>query len=326
MNVLVTGAAGYIGSVIVAELIRCNHTVIALDNLSLGHKKAVNPQATFVHTDLSEYGQVNNIFSKHSIDAVIHLAGHSLVGESMRDPGKFFRANTLNGLNLLEAMRHNGVKKFVFSSTAAVYGEPKEIPLTETSDCTPINPYGASKLQFEQILPWYLTTYGTEYMILRYFNAAGATDTLGEDHPIESHLIPLILETALGFRPKLEIFGSDYDTKDGSCIRDYVHVSDLATAHVKALNLIEQPQNRVYNLGIGHGYSNIEVIAAARNITGLNIESISSPRRPGDPPILIANADRAFKELDWTPRFRDIESIVESAWQWKAKYPNGYVD
>ena len=326
MNVLVTGAAGYIGSVIVAELVHNGHTVVALDNLSLGHKAAVHPKATFVHADLSEYNQVHRAFSNSKIDAVIHLAGESLVGESMQNPGKFFQANTLNGLNLLEAMRHNDVKKIVFSSTAAVYGEPTEIPLTETSACNPINPYGASKLQFERILPWYLSIYGIEYMILRYFNAAGATPTLGEAHTTESHLIPIILDTALGLRSKLEIFGSDYDTKDGSCVRDYIHVSDLATAHVKALALIEQPKSRVYNLGIGHGYSNIEVLEAARKVTGRTIESVSSPRRPGDPPVLIAKADKARTELAWTPHFQEIESIVESAWQWKVQYPRGYVD
>lgn len=326
MNVLVTGAAGYIGSVIVAELVHNDHTVVALDNLSLGHKSAVHPKATFVHADLSEYNQVHRVFSTGKIDAVIHLAGESLVGESMRNPGKFFQANILNGLNLLEAMRHNDVKKIVFSSTAAVYGEPTEIPLTETSACNPINPYGASKLQFERILPWYLGIYGIEYMILRYFNAAGATPTLGEAHTTESHLIPIILDTALGLRSKLEIFGLDYDTKDGSCVRDYIHVSDLATAHVKALALIEQPKSRVYNLGIGHGYSNIEVLEAARKVTGRTIDSISSPRRPGDPPVLIAKADKARTELAWTPHFQEIESIVESAWQWKVQYPRGYLD
>ena len=326
MNVLVTGAAGYIGSVVVSELIQNNYAVVALDDLSLGHRNAVHPQATFVRADLSAYDQVDRVFSRSSIDAVIHLAGQSLVGESMQDPGKFFRANIINGLNVLEAMRHHNVHKFVFSSTAAVYGEPQHLPLTENSDCNPINPYGASKLYFERILPWYLNTYGIKYMILRYFNAAGATAILGESHPVESHLIPIILETALGLRLNLELFGSDYDTKDGSCVRDYIHVSDLATAHIKALDHIEQPQNRVYNLGMGHGYSNIEVLEAARKVTGMPIPSTFGPRRPGDPPILIAKADRARTELGWTPNHREIEPIVESAWRWKVKYPKGYVD
>ncbi len=326
MHILVTGAAGYIGSVIVAELINANHTVIALDNLSLGHRNAVHPDATFVATDLSDFNQVTAVFSEQKIDAVIHMAGQSLVGESMQNPGKFFRANILNGLNVLEAMRHNKVKKFVFSSTAAVYGEPTEVPLSENSQCAPINPYGASKLQFEKILPWYLHTYGIDYTILRYFNAAGATDTLGEAHLTESHLIPIILDTALGSRSELEIFGTDYDTRDGSCIRDYIHVSDLASAHLKALELIQQLENRVYNLGIGHGYSTLEVLDAARKVTGMTITATHSARRPGDPPVLVAKADRAHIDLQWTPRFTEIESIVLSAWRWKLKYPNGYVD
>ena len=326
MNILVTGAAGYIGSVVVNELIQNNHAVVALDDLSLGHKNAIHPQATFVQADLSAYNQIEKVFLTNSIDAVIHLAGQSLVGESMQNPGKFFRANIINGLNVLEAMHHNGVHKFVFSSTAAVYGEPQQVPLTEDSACNPINPYGASKLYFEKILPWYLSAYGIKYMILRYFNAAGATDTLGESHPVESHLIPIILETALGLRPALELFGADYDTKDGSCVRDYIHVSDLATAHIKALAHIEQPQHRVYNLGIGHGYSNIEVLEAARKVTGVSIPSTLSPRRPGDPPILIANADRARSELGWTPHHQKIEPIVESAWLWRVNHPTGYID
>ena len=326
MNVLVTGAAGYIGSVIVADLISNGHVAIALDNLSLGHRNAIHPNAIFVPCDLSNFDQVSSVFSTQEIDAVIHMAGQSLVGESMQDPGKFFRANILNGLNVLEAMRHNNVRKFVFSSTAAVYGEPTEIPLSETSECAPINPYGASKLQFEKILPWYLTTYGIDYMILRYFNAAGATDTLGEAHTTESHLIPILLETALGLRSKFEIFGSDYNTRDGSCIRDYIHVSDLASAHLKALEVISQPKSRIYNLGIGHGYSNLEVLEAVRAITGLPIEATIGARRPGDPPVLIARADKARRDLGWSPRFVEIEHIVNSAWLWKKKYPNGYVD
>lgn len=323
MKILVVGGAGYIGSICVEQLLNAGEQVIVFDNLTEGHRKAIDPRAIFEEGDLADCTRLADLFSRHKPDAVMHFAANALVGESMTNPTKYFRNNVANGVNLLEAMVNAGCKRFVFSSTCATYGMPDKVPMDETTPQNPINPYGESKLQFERILEWYGRIHGITHVKLRYFNAAGASETYGEDHRIETHLIPNVLKVALGQKDKVDIFGTDYPTPDGSCIRDYIHIIDLFQAHYLALTL---PQSDVFNLGCGQGYSVKEVINVCRKVTGHAIPVSEQPRRPGDPPRLIASSAKARNILGWKPRFENLEAIIESAWKWHVKHPNGYGD
>ena len=322
-KVLVTGGAGYIGSVCTEYLLDKGYEVTVFDALFTGHRSAVDPRAEFIYGDLADREKIIDVCRKGNFDAVMHFAAFSLVGESMTDPSKYFRNNLASAINLADAAVEGGVKNFVFSSTAATFGQPERIPISEYDRQEPINPYGESKLCFEKVLKWYHQIHGLNYAALRYFNAAGATALHGEDHRPESHLIPIILQTAAGKRDCLKLFGDDYDTPDGSCIRDYIHVWDLAQAHELALHAKESGH---YNLGTGNGLSVFEIIKAAEAVTGMKIPFEIAPRRPGDPARLIACSDRARKELNWRPQFESAEKIVESAWLWRQKFPEGYTD
>lgn len=325
MKILVTGGAGYIGSIVVEQLIKAGETVISVDNLQQGHAEAVSPRAIFVKADISDNLALDRIFENHSIDAVIHMAAEALVGESMYNPEKYVRTNVWYGTNLLNSMLKHGVNKLVFSSSAATYGIPRSTPIYEHYSQKPVNPYGDTKLMFEKILSWYSKAYGLKYVCLRYFNAAGASEMYGEDHDPETHLIPNILNAAYGQTNSITVYGTDYDTRDGSCIRDYVHVLDIADAHLLAAHrLCETDIRKAYNIGSEHGNSVLEVIAAARSVTGKDISVVSAERRPGDPPVLTASSHKAKKELGWEPHFKDIESIILSAWNWKMAHPGGY--
>jgi len=324
MNVLVTGAAGYIGSIVTEQLVQEGDRAIALDNLQQGHRDAVAPEATFIEADLADSQALDMVFQHYSIKAVMHLAAETVVEYSMSDPGRFFRTNVIYGVNLLDTMVRHNVNKLIFSSTAAVYGEPEAIPVEEAHPLRPVNAYGESKLIFERILHWYGQAHGLRFISLRYFNAAGASERYGGDQRPETHLIPIVLKVALGQSDHVSIFGTDYDTRDGSCIRDYVHVLDIAAAHLLALKNLNNPGNKTYNLGNGHGYSVIEVIEAARRVTGAEIPCRACSRRPGDPAALVASSRLAKSELRWQPKYPDLESIIESAWQWQRKRPHGY--
>ena len=323
MNVFVAGGAGYIGSACVEELLNAGHQVTVFDNLSEGHRSAVDPRAQFVQGCLSDRDLVVKSVGQAQAEAVIHFAASALVGESMTDPAKYFRNNVSNGLNLLEAAKENGIRKFVFSSTCATYGVPERMPMDETLPQSPVNPYGESKLMFEKMLLWFEQLHGLEFVAFRYFNAAGATERFGEDHRIETHLIPNVLRVALGQKEQCDIFGTDYSTPDGTCIRDYIHILDLAQAHILAL----QPGKRgFFNLGNGEGYSVREVIDTCQRVSGKPIKTEEKPRRPGDPPRLVAAADKARIELGWNPQYPKLEQIVASAWAWHVKHPQGYGD
>ncbi len=323
MNVFVTGGAGYIGSVCVEELLNLGHVVTVFDNCSEGHRQAVDPRARFIAGDLCDPESIFSAVGSTGPEAIMHFAAKALVGESMENPYKYFHNNVYGALNLLHAAVEAGVKSFVFSSTCATYGIPERVPIDEETPQNPINPYGESKLMFEKILRWFDRIHGIKYVALRYFNAAGASEQFGEHHRIETHLIPRILAVALGHGTHAEIFGSDYPTPDGSCVRDYIHVQDLAQAHILALSAAE---SGYFNLGTGGGVSVCEVIEACRQVTGHKIPFVQKPRRPGDPPRLVAASAKAKKQLGWTPKFQDIHEIVKSAWAWHAKHPNGYTD
>ncbi len=323
MKILVTGGAGYIGSICVEKLIDAGHEVSVFDNLTEGHRAAVDARARFMEGDLEDPTTLMRAFEAAEPEAVMHFAANALVGESMTNPSKYFRNNVIGGINLLDAMMQHEVKRLVFSSTCATFGMPENMPLDETEPQKPINPYGESKLIFERILRWYSEIYGLVFVALRYFNAAGATDKFGEDHRVETHLIPNILKVALGQKEEVHIFGTDYDTPDGTCIRDYIHIIDLAQAHILAL---ESPVSAFYNLGTGGGTSVREVIEACRKVTGHAIPVVEKERRRGDPPRLIAASDKARKDLGWQPEHQDIEDIVRTAWEWHQKHPNGYAD
>jgi UDP-glucose 4-epimerase len=318
MRVLVLGGAGYIGSITAEELINSGHKVIVYDNLSKGHRKAVD--CTFIQGDISNLALLKETMQKFKIDAVMHFCALSLVGESMQIPENYFSNNVCSALNILEAMRMSNIKKIIFSSSAAVYGEPEKTPIEETDKTKPTNPYGETKLIFEKILDWYSKIHGIHYMALRYFNAAGATEKHGEHHNPETHLIPLVLDAASGKRESISIFGSDYPTKDGTCIRDYIHVLDLAKAHILAL---EYANNGIFNLGNSSGFSNKEVVETTKKVTGKDFRVIFTERRSGDPAVLIASAELAKQKLGWQPKF-SLSDIISSAWQWKLKHPNGY--
>ncbi|HEY1170686.1 MAG TPA: UDP-glucose 4-epimerase GalE [Verrucomicrobiae bacterium] len=323
MNVFVTGGAGYIGSACVEELLNAGHAVTVFDNLTEGHRKAIDSRASFVQGCLSDRDLVLSSVKQAKAEAVIHFAAHALVGESMTNPAKYFRNNVANGLNLLEAAKENGVRKFVFSSTCATYGLPERVPMDESTPQKPVNPYGESKLMFEKMLLWYEQLHALEFVAFRYFNAAGATARFGEDHRIETHLIPNVLKVALGQKEQCDIFGTDYPTPDGTCIRDYIHILDLAQAHILAL----QPGKRgFFNLGNGEGYSVREVIDTCQRVSGKSIKAVEKPRRPGDPPRLVAAATKAKTELGWNPKYPKLEQIVASAWQWHVQHPQGYGD
>jgi UDP-glucose 4-epimerase len=323
MNVFVTGGAGYIGSVFVEEACNAGHQVTVFDNLTEGHRSAVDSRARFVQGDLAERDRLAAVVKEAGAEAVIHFAASALVGESMTNPSKYFRNNVANGVNFLDAAVGAGVKKFVFSSTCATYGPPDRVPMDETLPQRPINPYGESKLMFEQVLKWYRELHGLDFVAFRYFNAAGASAQFGEHHRIETHLIPNVLKVALGQKDQVDILGTDYPTPDGTCIRDYIHIADLAQAHLLAL---APGQSGFFNLGNGEGFSVREVIATCEQVSGKKIPAIEKPRRAGDPPRLIASAGKALMQLGWKPRFARIEDIVATAWAWHLKNPNGYRD
>ena len=323
MNVFVTGGAGYIGSVCVEELLNAGHTVTVFDNLSEGHRAAVDPRAAFVQGDLADPPGVARALKESGAAAVIHFAGNALVGESMANPGKYFRNNVAGGIHLLDAALAAGVRKFVFSSTCATYGSPERVPMTEDLPQRPINPYGESKLMFEKMLGWYHQAHGLEFVAFRYFNAAGASARFGEHHRIETHLIPNVLKVPLGQARQCEIYGADYPTPDGTCIRDYIHILDLAQAHILGL---AAGKRGFYNLGNGDGYSVRQVIQECEKITGKKITAVEKPRRPGDPPKLVASSEKAVRELGWKPQYPKLENIVATAWEWHKKHPDGYAD
>jgi UDP-glucose 4-epimerase len=323
MNVLVTGGAGYIGSICVEELINAGHSVTVLDNLSEGHRSAVDSRARFVEGNLGNAETVKKVIKEAQAEAIIHFAAHALVGESMQNPGKYFRNNVGWGLELLDAAVQNNVRKFVFSSTCATYGPPDRVPMTEDLPQRPINPYGESKLMFEKMLLWYEQIFGLEFVAFRYFNAAGASKKFGEHHKVETHLIPNVLRVPLGQAAQCEIYGTDYPTPDGTCIRDYIHIVDLAQAHMLAM----QPGKKgFFNLGNGEGYSVREVITMCEKVSGKKIPAVEKPRRPGDPPRLVASAQKAITELGWKPKYPKLEDIVSSAWEWHKANPGGYKD
>lgn len=325
MRILVTGGAGYIGSVVVAELIQAGHDVVVLDNLSQGHRAAVHPQAVFVKGDLGDRTLLNHLFHTHPVEAVMHFASRTLVGESMQNPFLYVGENVCNGVNLLETAVRHGVRRFILSSTANLFDQPRRIPIDEEEEIIPGSPYGESKYLLERILRWLDRIYGLRYASLRYFNAAGCTPALGEDHRPETHLIPILMQVALGKRSHLEIYGTDYPTRDGTCVRDYIHVVDLALAHILALEALDRG-SRVYNLGNGQGFTVREVLETAREVTGRPIPAVEGPRRPGDPAVLVASAERIRQELGWQPRYPDLRDIVASAWEWHRTHPDGYGD
>ncbi len=321
MNIFVTGGAGYIGSICVEELLNAGHTVSVFDNLSEGHRAAVDKRARFIEGDLADRSLLFKTLEQLRPQAVMHFAANALVPESMTNPSKYFRNNVGNGINLLEACVQAGVQKFVFSSTCAIFGIPKTVPITEDAPREPVNPYGESKLMFERILHWYEKQHGLQYVCLRYFNAAGATAYFGEHHWQETHLIPNVLKVALGQKPTVEIYGTDYPTPDGTCIRDYVHIVDLAQAHMLAL---KHPTSDVFNLGSGDGYSVKQVVDTARRVTGNPIPAVEKPRRPGDPPKLVGDSKKIRRVLGWQPRYDSLEAIIQSAWDWHRTHPTGY--
>ena len=329
MNVLVCGGAGYIGSHTVYELIERGHSVVVVDSLIKGHKAAIHNEAKFYLGDIRDEEFMDRVFRENQIDAVIDFAAFSLVGESVNEPFKYYENNVYGTLKLLEAMERADVKKIVFSSTAATYGEPENDIIVESDKTNPTNPYGETKLTVEKMLKWADNAYGIKFVALRYFNAAGAhiSGKIGEDHSPETHLIPIILQTALGQREKMFIFGDDYDTPDGTCVRDYIHVTDLADAHIKALEkLFKTNESGIYNLGNGKGFSVKEVIEKAKKVTGKDFKVEIEARRSGDPSTLIASSEKAIKELGWQPKFNTLDKIIETAWNWHKDHKNGYED
>lgn len=326
MNILVTGGAGYIGSICVEELINRNYQVIVIDNLKEGHRDAISPGAIFYEGDIGNVDLLSQIFQNHDTEVVMHFAAETLIEISMRDPQIFFENNVVNGLALLNVMKKYHCKKIIFSSTAAIFGNPEYIPIDENHPKNPINSYGESKLMFEKILEWYHIAYGFQFNSFRYFNAAGASDRLGEAHKHETHLIPIIVNTALGRKDKISIFGSDYKTRDGTCVRDYLHVIDIAQAHILSLENLEKRPTAKYNLGNSEGFSNLEVLSMVENISGKKITHELAERRPGDPDSLVASSLLAKKELGWEPKYKSLETIIRSAWEWHVKNPDGYKD
>lgn len=329
MKILVTGGAGYIGSICVEELINKGYDVVVIDNLQEGHQEALVPKALFYKGNCGDQRLLRDVFKENTIDAVIHFAAETTVEFSMTDPQLYFINNVVNGINLLEIMKEHGCNKFIFSSTAATFGEPEYTPINEKHNQKPINAYGESKLMFEKILDWYHYAYGFQFNAFRYFNAAGASEKLGEDHRHESHLIPIVLTTALNVKggnhgKGLKVFGNDYATKDGTCVRDYIHVVDIARAHILALDNLERHPDAKYNMGNGEGFSVLEVIEMAKKVTGINIPYTFSERRPGDPATLVASSAKIQKETGWRSIYPDLETIVSTAWEWHSSHPDGY--
>jgi len=327
MSILVTGGAGYIGSIVAQELIKQGREVVVFDNLSYGHEAAVHPWASFVEGDLARRGDVRAVFERYDIDAVMHFASYTLVGESMEHPFMYLGDNVVNGLNLMREAVAHGARRFILSSTANLFDEPETIPIDEEEKIIPGSPYGESKRILERTLYWLDRIYGFRYAALRYFNAAGAAPSgeRGEDHDPETHLIPITLQVALGQRDKIVIFGDDYPTRDGTCVRDYIHVVDLAQAHILALEALDEG-SRTYNLGNGRGFTVKEVIETCREVTGHSIPAEPGERRPGDPPVLIASSEKIRRELGWEPRYPDLKTIVAHAWAWHRTHPHGYRD
>ncbi len=325
-NILVTGGAGYIGSVTVERLLEAGYDVVILDDLSKGHRSAVPDGTRFVEGNIGDTGVVEKILRENKIDSVIHFAAMSLVGESMERSGDYYSNNVVAGIRLLEAMNATGVRKIVFSSSAGVYGEPETIPISETNRTEPVNVYGDTKLIFERVLSWQSERTALGHISLRYFNAAGASERYGEDHRPESHLIPIALQAAAGRRPELTVFGGDYETPDGTCIRDYIDVRDLADAHIAALAALDAGRSGIYNLGNGEGWSVINVIEFAEEVTGLTIPRKMGARRAGDPARLVASSSLAESELGWTPRHPELRDMIEAAWKWMQTHPEGYPD
>lgn len=329
MSILVAGGAGYIGSHMVADLVEKGYDVVVADNLSTGHRAAINPQAKFYQGDIRDRDFLDKIFNQENIEAVVHFAAFSLVAESMKKPLKYFDNNTGGMITLLEAMHDHGIKYIVFSSTAATYGIPEHMPIKESDPQVPINPYGESKLAMEKIMKWCDKAYGIHFVALRYFNVAGAKPdgTIGEDHHPETHLVPIILQVAEGKRKELSIFGDDYNTPDGTNVRDYVHPMDLADAHILAIKYLQagNPSN-AFNLGSSTGFSNKQMLEAAREVTGKEIPAKMAPRRPGDPDALVAASDKAREVLGWKPQYDDVKKIIATAWKWHSTHPNGYDD
>ena len=329
MNVLVVGGAGYIGSHCVRQLVAAGHRPVVLDNLVYGHRAAVGPQVAFHQLELGDEAAVERVLTTEKIEVVMHFAAYCYVGESVTDPLKYYFNNEVATLHLLRAMRSVGVNKFVFSSTCATYGAPATLPIVETMPQAPINPYGQTKLDVENALKALATAHGLSFAAFRYFNAAGASEdgVIGEDHSPETHLIPLAIDVATGRRPQLELYGTDYPTPDGTCLRDYVHVDDLSRAHIAVFPKLEKPGTGLfYNLGTGRPTSNREVIRAVEKATGKKVNVVESPRRAGDPPALYADSSKAQRELGWKVKFPDIDSIVATAWKWHAAHPEGYAD
>ena len=324
MKVLVTGGAGYIGSVAVDSLIRAGHEVAVVDNLYMGHREAVHPEASFFEGDLADRTFLAEVFANTTPDSIMHFASHTMVGESVEKPFLYLGANTQNAVNLLELGIESGVQRFILSSTANLFDDPERIPISAEERIVPGSPYGESKYFIERLLHWAHETKGLRYAALRYFNAAGCIENLGEDHSPETHLIPLVIQVALGQRDHIKIFGDDYDPEDGSCVRDYIHVSDLAQAHILALEALEEREVLHYNLGNGNGFSVKEVVETVREITGHPVPSQIASRRAGDPATLIADSLKIREELGWDPQYPDLRSIVESAWKWHSRNPNGY--
>lgn len=325
MKILVTGGAGYIGSIAVECLIKAGEEVVVFDNLYQGHRDAVHPDAVFVEGDLADRTAVETTIATHKPDGIMHFASYTLVGESMERPFLYLRDNIVNGLNLLESAVQHGVKGFILSSTANLFDDPERMPIDENERIVPGSPYGESKNIIERYLYWMDRLYGMRYTCLRYFNACGATEERGEDHDPETHLIPLVLEVALGKRDKITIFGDDYNTPDGSCVRDYIHVVDLAEAHILAMRaLLNGGPSGKYNLGNGRGYSVKEVIQTARDVTGHPVPAVVGARRPGDPDVLIASSESINHDLNWQTRYPQLRTIIETAWNWHVAHPNGY--
>jgi len=325
-RVLVTGGAGYIGGVVAAQLLKQGYEVVAYDDLSHGHRGAVPSGVELIVEDVGNRTALDSVFRAQRIDAVMHFAAVIEAGESMRSPAKYFRNNTANTLTLLEAVLTHAVPRFVFSSTAAVYGTPERTTIQETDALRPTNAYGESKLCVERMLDWFQRVHGLHYASLRYFNASGAAGTQGEDHRPESHLIPLALEVALGKRDHIAIYGTDYPTADGTCVRDYVHVADLADAHLRVLDALKQRDKLIYNLGNGAGFTVRQVIDTVRRVTKHGVPARETDRRPGDPAVLVASSQSIQRDLGWSPRFPDLEAIVRSAWEWRRAHPDGYGD
>ncbi|MFK7801562.1 MAG: UDP-glucose 4-epimerase GalE [Anaerolineae bacterium] len=324
MKVLVTGGAGYIGSITVERLIKAGEEVVVFDNLYQGHEDAVHPDAVFIKGDLANYDEIEAAIATHKPDGIMHFASYTLVGESVEMPWMYLKDNAVNGANLLEAAVKHGVKRFILSSTANLFDDPEHMPIAEDERIVPGSPYGESKYIMERYLHWMDQIYGMKYGCLRYFNACGASEERGEDHAPETHLIPIVLEVAQGKRDKITIFGDDYDTPDGTCVRDYIHIVDLAEAHILTMRALEDGPSRKYNLGNGKGYSIREVIETARQVTGHPIPAEVGPRRAGDPDILIASSETINDELGWAPMYPDLKQIISMAWEWHQKNPDGY--